>query len=660
MIIDGEAPKSRLESSTFRTWLESRLESIGMDVLYAPHVISMIDEKHDFADYIRNVAGESEAVLALISELRLLVSNQSGEYAGGELPDRRSSSMSIFNEPEAAAPPRRRAVDDYNDIFHNTLSFDLSGLSANAKEFKPGSAGSDGPILGAGTEASGAEDEGPDPYYYYTGLEGGGDQQQQQLMYQMAEGALEATMDPSGEYYFPDENMHGGEEGVEESDVYEDELYDEMYSEQGLEPEMLYILQANFPDCSIVCLQLALQKAEWDIEAACRMVQGALQRASDKNQKPCRHFLAGECLRRDCMFSHDFATTVCRYWLQGICHSADRCVFVHDVSLEDADIPGNADTTSQDGNSLIEGLKGMDIGNDNNMGSDFPTLELDSEFPALSGSMSGSGGRGINARKDSGESRSFASVAATIPDPSVKYSTTSNGNSNINAAGLHVLGGANRRPTEAARSAGMIISGNGWIHTGEAVAGHYQQARSDAAELAKSRNSCFVEATQAYCRGDAKAARDLAQRGRELNEAMKERHRVAARSIFKSRNTRQQVMERRLLDLHGLHVGEVTVILEEELPQLCQAGLRTVCLVTGSGHHSKGSSYKARLLPAVERLCQDWGLPYERVADKNGHVGMLYVTLSQDAFAYDGAVQYGDTHAAAATTEPQRRTITIR
>jgi hypothetical protein len=33
-------------------------------------------------------------------------------------------------------------------------------------------------------------------------------------------------------------------------------------------------------------------------------------------QQPCRHFLNGECLRRDCVFSHDFATTVCRYWLQ--------------------------------------------------------------------------------------------------------------------------------------------------------------------------------------------------------------------------------------------------------------------------------------------------------------------------------------------------------
>jgi Smr domain len=51
-----------------------------------------------------------------------------------------------------------------------------------------------------------------------------------------------------------------------------------------------------------------------------------------------------------------------------------------------------------------------------------------------------------------------------------------------------------------------------------------------------------------------------------------------------------------VLDLHGLHIAEATVLLEEELPVLCTAGLSAVSIVTGSGHHSKGSNYKVSTL----------------------------------------------------------------
>ncbi|CAM9914195.1 unnamed protein product, partial [Laminaria digitata] len=48
--------------------------------------------------------------------------------------------------------------------------------------------------------------------------------------------------------------------------------------------------------------------------------------------KPCRHLLGGECLRSDCAFSHDFASTTCRYWLQGSCLNFDSCLFLHDLN----------------------------------------------------------------------------------------------------------------------------------------------------------------------------------------------------------------------------------------------------------------------------------------------------------------------------------------
>jgi DNA-nicking Smr family endonuclease len=58
-----------------------------------------------------------------------------------------------------------------------------------------------------------------------------------------------------------------------------------------------------------------------------------------------------------------------------------------------------------------------------------------------------------------------------------------------------------------------------------------------------------------------------------------------------------------VLDLHGLHIAEATVLLEEELPKLCSAGLSTVSIVTGSGHHSKGSNYKVNSRELLYKVC---------------------------------------------------------
>ena len=58
--------------------------------------------------------------------------------------------------------------------------------------------------------------------------------------------------------------------------------------------------------------------------------------------KPCRHLLLnGECRRSDCAFSHDFATTTCRFWLQGECiNSAESCHFLHDLDVPVPDTAG--------------------------------------------------------------------------------------------------------------------------------------------------------------------------------------------------------------------------------------------------------------------------------------------------------------------------------
>ncbi|WFD29086.1 hypothetical protein MSPP1_000091 [Malassezia sp. CBS 17886] len=44
----------------------------------------------------------------------------------------------------------------------------------------------------------------------------------------------------------------------------------------------------------------------------------------------CRYFMAGECRRSDCRFSHDVNRALCRFWLRGQCLN-DPCSFLHDL-----------------------------------------------------------------------------------------------------------------------------------------------------------------------------------------------------------------------------------------------------------------------------------------------------------------------------------------
>lgn len=52
-------------------------------------------------------------------------------------------------------------------------------------------------------------------------------------------------------------------------------------------------------------------------------------------------------------------------------------------------------------------------------------------------------------------------------------------------------------------------------------------------------------------------------------------------------------------------------------------------VVTGTGHHTLGPQQgQARVLPAVMQLCDELGLKYSQVVDKNGYTGGLKIKLA--------------------------------
>ena len=62
------------------------------------------------------------------------------------------------------------------------------------------------------------------------------------------------------------------------------------------------------------------------------------------SQKLCKHFLKGQCTKKDCAFVHDEKKkeryhkikffTVCKYYLGGNCKNGDNCAFKHPASCK--------------------------------------------------------------------------------------------------------------------------------------------------------------------------------------------------------------------------------------------------------------------------------------------------------------------------------------
>lgn len=164
--------------------------------------------------------------------------------------------------------------------------------------------------------------------------------------------------------------------------------------------------------------------------------------------------------------------------------------------------------------------------------------------------------------------------------------------------------------------------GNIWVSTGASVASLYTELRAEAAKQASIRNMYFDRAAAAFKRNDGASAKRLGAAGREANERMKQLHQKAAEAIFEARNPQTATD---VVDLHGLHVSEAL----ERLPAaLERAPVGKVRVLTGTGHHTKGTG-RARLRPAVKKWLQDAGYFFEEVIDANEFVGSFIVEVKR-------------------------------
>lgn len=263
----------------------------------------------------------------------------------------------------------------------------------------------------------------------------------------------------------------------------------------------------------------------------------------------CRYFMAGECRRSDCRFSHDLDNrAVCRYWLKGHC-AHNPCNFLHDY-----------DALNQLATGIVSGLQ---VSDGSTLQPQAPTPETtDSrgatrasngprdEFPEL-GSTSGSKSSyaaTLGGGADASRNRWASTVQKRAPtDAASRAQSDTQGVISIHSKAAPIrsqpaqaetklpIKGANLGPRASARLPLRPSALLPTLLTGSNAAETYQTHRGDALSLAEQRNKLLARASEAYRKGDVASAKKFSKEASSLNHQYEDESRSAAHSIIKER-----------------------------------------------------------------------------------------------------------------------------
>ncbi|KAL7323467.1 hypothetical protein PS15p_211365 [Mucor circinelloides] len=308
-----------------------------------------------------------------------------------------------------------------------------------------------------------------------------------------------------------------------------------------------------------------------------------------KKRQVCRHFLAGECYRKDCWFVHDLQEKVCKFWLQGSCLKGDSCEFSHHIDIQEV---ANKMT-------LPEPPKKKE-----------PVKYNQGDYPALSSTISKkarawSTTAAASTAKEQDEFPTLASAAKIKKSP-----TNNNSNRVINFAeaakkkktapspkATPAKKSLLHRPHRYSHQKLMQPVRIPWLETGSSLNSVYMKEREQAIEYGMLRNRLFSKATEYYLKGDGARAKLYSMEAKQYNRLMQEMHSEASQRIFESRSKHEA-----FIDLHGLHEDEAMEIVEQRLSHLKATYSGIIYIVTGTGHHSGAnglSKKQSKLKPCV-------------------------------------------------------------
>ncbi|KAJ3754135.1 hypothetical protein EV360DRAFT_52192 [Lentinula raphanica] len=378
----------------------------------------------------------------------------------------------------------------------------------------------------------------------------------------------------------------------------------------------------------------------------------------------CRYFVAGECLRADCRFSHDLERALCRFWLRGTCAKGENCEFLHHL-------PKDVDVQSLNDILARANLNSNNHHNQNYNNVHNPPLD---DFPVL-GQTNGNDKNKRNAYApgaDTGRTRFAAAVKKPVQPPSNLGlpSMASNADSAARREALGASAAADLhhrsaiiapRPSPRLRLRPPTLLPT--LVTGESLNNMYMTYRSRALQLGQARNACLSRAADAWRRGDGAAAKRFSREGHDLNGKMSAEMRHAAGELVRQRaleferavrardlgwsddgadrTTRGKLAGAGLgvilgiastgvgdgkltaeerteaaLDLHGLHANEATDVLEEFLLALeAEFFYGLAYIIVGEQKHTgtqdiaRGAG-RVRLATGVREWIHRWGYPW--------------------------------------------------
>jgi hypothetical protein len=259
------------------------------------------------------------------------------------------------------------------------------------------------------------------------------------------------------------------------------------------------VLQRLFPDLTSEMMTQLLDMFAFDLDQVIQylyddgsssMTRGSAEvQTEEKNEyvaqetprsQICRHYLAGGCYRKDCWFSHDLETRVCRYWLQGFCAKGSSCSFMHGSALASTNYPRKKcrETPYYSQNY-----------------SDFePHLDKDA-FPSLISSKKVRSASFAEREQHSNACKSHSKQVIKGKDafkllfgnpapPSYVSRTFSNSPKATLASSKKEVYQTTKRPV-------VTTDSLPWVSTGDTLAASYSKHRKEAIEVAEARNKLF-------------------------------------------------------------------------------------------------------------------------------------------------------------------------
>ncbi|GAA5991131.1 hypothetical protein JCM11641_004041 [Rhodosporidiobolus odoratus] len=236
----------------------------------------------------------------------------------------------------------------------------------------------------------------------------------------------------------------------------------------------------------------------------------------------CRFYLAGNCLRSDCKFSHDVGKAVCKFWLRGHCLKGDgRCDFLHTIPpIMRADF----EARTQQRQAMMQ--PPPEAGPDEGPELDFPTL---GDAPRSRRPL---GGTSRTVQLDPARTRFAGAVKfgqkTAVPLPLRSGAGQSAG-----------LGGAARDSLPAPRkSARLNLRPPALLPTlptGQSLAALYIRYRQNFLELGANRNKCLAKAAECWKRGDGAGARKWSREAQDWSKQVAIEGRDSALRIVEER-----------------------------------------------------------------------------------------------------------------------------